>query len=74
MDPTSDKAFMEAVGAFDVRAEAVGREDLCTVYKKIKPILTGILPFIRLIPVWGAKAASAIEVLLRVLGSVCPNV
>ncbi|MGO4880175.1 MAG: hypothetical protein ACLP59_05060 [Bryobacteraceae bacterium] len=70
-----DQAFMDAINAFEklkaaggLSAEAI---DLCGIYKKVKPILSGILPFIKLIPVWGATAAAAIQALMDFLDGVC---
>jgi hypothetical protein len=45
--------------------------DICIVYPKVKPILTEILPFIKLIPVWGSTVASAITMLMAALGKFC---
>jgi hypothetical protein len=59
MAQTDDAAFMRAIESFDMTGrEAVGRDDLCGVYRKVKPILERIIPFIELIPVWGSKAAT----------------
>jgi hypothetical protein len=70
----TDQQFMAALDALDkVEArEAITKDDLCGVYKRVKPILSGILPFIELIPVWGKKAADAIRLLMRGLDVLCP--
>lgn len=69
----SDKAFMQAIEAFEaspVSAQDVGA-DICGIYKKVKPILSGILPFLKLIPVYGATVAAAITALMGILDKTC---
>lgn len=72
-----DKAFLEAIREFEASGVATsvktGSVDICAIYKKVKPILTAILPFIKLIPVWGATAATAIGALMTVLDGLCPG-
>jgi hypothetical protein len=70
----SEKQFFEAIDRVDAMAStaAVGKEDLCKIYKAVKPILEGILPFIELIPGWGKKAAAAIRLLMKGLDALCP--
>jgi hypothetical protein len=74
MAQTDETAFMRAIESFDMTGrEAISsKEDLCGVYRKVKPILEGILPFIELIPVWGKRAASAIRLLMKGLDALCP--
>lgn len=47
--------------------------DVCGVYNKVKPILSGILPFLKLIPVVGATVAEAVTLLMSVLDKICPT-
>ena len=72
-----DKAFMEAISEFEAsgmaKTEALAGVDVCGIYKKVKPILTGILPFIKLIPGFGATAAAAIGALMTVLNGYLPR-
>lgn len=70
---SQEEQFMRALAAFeepsaDVAAAGV---DICGTYKKVKPILQGILPFIRLIPRIGSAAAKAIEALMTALNALC---
>jgi hypothetical protein len=69
----SDQQFMQALESFresgaDVTAAPV---DICGTYKKVKPILQGILPFLKLIPNIGKPAAKAIEALMAALDAFC---
>jgi hypothetical protein len=66
-----DDAFMQALAAFDREAVTAAAPDVCGVYKKVKPILQGILPFIGLIPRIGKPAAAAIQALMTGLDSFC---
>lgn len=68
-----EQQFMQALAAFeqsgtDITATSV---DICGTYKKVKPVLQGILPFIKMIPIIGAPAAKAIEALMAGLDSFC---
>ncbi len=70
-----EQQFMDALAAFeqsgtDTTAASV---DVCGTYKKVKPILQGILPFIALIPGIGKAAAAAITALMLALDSFCPT-
>jgi len=70
---TTDEQFMEALASFrepgtDVAAAA---PDVCGTYKKVKPVLQGIVPFLKLIPNIGKPAAKAIETLMAGLDSFC---
>jgi hypothetical protein len=67
-----EKAFLEALRSVDAAAAPKTREDLCAIYKRVKPVLEGILPFIELIPVWGKAAAKAIRLLMQGLDTLCP--
>ena len=71
----ANQAFMQAIQDFEasgVSAKDIGT-DVCGVYKKVKPILTGILPFLKLIPVYGGTVAAAITALMGVLDTTCPG-
>jgi hypothetical protein len=70
----SDESFVraiEAFKAFQVSPEA-NAVDICGIYKKVKPILTGVLPFLKLIPVYGSTVAAALTALMGVLDQTCP--
>ncbi len=71
-------AFSMALAEFEDAAPvavgvAAGPVDICSIYKKVKPILTGILPFLALIPKVGKPAAAAIKALMAALDTICPN-
>jgi hypothetical protein len=69
---SQNDAFMQALAAFEQEsAAAVPAIDVCGVYKKVRPILQGILPFIGLIPTIGKPAAAAIQALMAGLDSFC---
>ena len=77
---TSDQEFLAALAAFDqpaafaaAPAVTAAPVDVCGTYKKVRPILAGILPFLKAIPVFGAKAATAIQALMAALDVVCPQ-
>ena len=71
-----DREFSRAIEDFKnferAGAIAAAPQEFCTVYKKVKPILKGIEPFIKLIPIWGATAAEAIDLLTTALDKACP--
>lgn len=46
--------------------------DICATYNKVRPILAGILPFIKAIPIIGSKAYLALSTLKSVLDMMCP--
>jgi hypothetical protein len=76
---SNDKSFMDAIKAFEASGIGTGAAsaqalDICGVYKVVKPILTGILPFIKLIPGFGGTVATAITALMGVLDATCPGV
>jgi hypothetical protein len=70
-----DQQFLAALDAFQPGSALVSAQaeafDLCGTYKKVKPILKGIAPFIKLIPVVGAAAGTAIELLMVALDAAC---
>lgn len=71
-----DDEFSRALAQFQTGAEAAplpGAQavNVCDTYKKVKPILNGILPFLGLIPVIGSGAATAIKALMLVLDGIC---
>jgi hypothetical protein len=73
-----DNSFMDAIKSFEASGIGTGGAsaqalDICGIYKKVKPILTGILPFLKLIPVYGGTVSSAITALMAVLNSTCPG-
>jgi hypothetical protein len=69
----ADEAFVRAIEEFkaaNISSAAVGN-DVCSVYKKVKPILTGILPLLKLIPVFGQTISEAVTALMAVLDNIC---
>lgn len=70
----SETAFLQALDDVETLqvSTTASTADICNVYKKVKPVLTGILPFIELIPVWGKRAAAAIRLLQKGLDMLCP--
>ena len=67
--------FMRALAAFQeptFAAESASTTvDVCGEYKKVKPILQGILPFLSLIPKIGKPAAAAIKSLMAGVDTFC---
>jgi hypothetical protein len=77
---SQDKEFLAALDSFGAPQQGAGASvaataniDICGTYNQVKPILTGILPFIKLIPVIGSKAYTAISALMQVLNAMCPS-
>lgn len=70
---SQDDQFMRALASFQepTGGLAATEVDFCTTYKKVRPILVGILPFIKLIPVIGPAASKAIEALMAAMDKVC---
>src|SRR5262249_3051542 len=72
---SDDQRFLEALSAFEFpgtagsRAEAL---DLCTTYRKVKPILEPLIPFLALIPTYGTGIAAGLTVLMAALDKLCP--
>lgn len=71
----TDEAFLQAIESFKAfqRTPEAAAVDICGIYKKVKPILNGVLPFLKLIPVIGTTAAAAITALMAVLDQTCPG-
>jgi hypothetical protein len=70
----TDQAFLQAIQDFkaaQVTPQGVGT-DICPLYQKVRPILEGILPFLKLIPVYGQTIAEALTALMAVLDKLCP--
>jgi len=53
------------------RAASIDPAELCKLYKQIKPLVGAILPLVEAIPVYGAKIASVIRVLMQVADAAC---
>jgi len=70
----ADESFMQALSTFEQGGadEVAGASDLCGTYRKVRPILKRILPFIELIPRIGKPAAAAITELIAALDGLCP--
>lgn len=71
----TDEAFVQAIEDFKAAkmSPAVIGLDLCSVYAKVKPILIGILPFLKLIPNFGKIVADALTALMAALDKACPS-
>lgn len=52
-------------------AASIDPAELCKLYKQIKPLVSAILPLVEAIPVYGAKIANVIRVLMQVADAVC---
>ena len=63
--------FFAALQEFEGVGPAAAPIDLCGTYKKVRPILQGILPILAAIPGFGPKVASAIEALTAALDRLC---
>jgi hypothetical protein len=75
----ANEAFMQAIKEYEAspltakHLETATLPNVCEIWKKVGPILKGILPFLKLIPVWGSTAASALQALCDLLDKVCPK-
>jgi hypothetical protein len=70
----TDEAFVQAIEDFKAtKTNALGVGDICTVYKVVKPILSGVLPFLKLIPKIGETIAEALTALMAALDKFCPT-
>ena len=71
----TDNEFIKAIEEYEKFAHSAefSKLDICAIYKKVKPILTGILPFLKLIPKFGSIIAAAITELMNVLDKTCPG-
>jgi hypothetical protein len=70
----TDEAFVQAITEFkaaNIAAANVGT-DVCVIYRRVKPILSGILPLLKLVPVYGATISEALTALMSVLDNICP--
>lgn len=75
-----DRQFLSALDSIDAELSAAspqGLQDLdggqlCATYRKIRGFLQGIIPVIKLIPVWGGKLAAALTFLMTLADTVCP--
>lgn len=73
--PSSAAAAFAGAGALapgaDVAGAAPSLGNICSTYRSVKPVITGVLGFIGAIPGIGGAAATAIRGLLTVLDAVC---
>jgi hypothetical protein len=72
---SSDQEFMAALAEFEhptTTAHFAGTANICDTYKKVRPILERLLPFIGLIPRIGKPTSVAIAALMAALDSFCP--
>lgn len=71
----ADESFVQAIESF--RAFQASPEstavDVCGIYRKARPILKGVLPFLKLLPVYGETVAEALTALMGVLDGICPG-
>lgn len=78
----SDTALLKALDEFEAHGRAHSKEaivgakhvNICETYKLVKPVLSGILPFLGLIPIIGHRVVPAIQALLAALDVFCPPV
>jgi hypothetical protein len=69
----TDKEFEHAIDEFKAASTnpAAMGTSVCSVYQKVRPILTGILPFLKLIPKFGETIAAALTALMAALDEFC---
>lgn len=75
---SQEQEFLAALDNFGTPQQGAGANvgttpDICATYRQVRPILVGILPFIKLIPVFGSRAYTAISALMAVLDTLCPG-
>jgi hypothetical protein len=46
--------------------------ELCATFRKVKPIIDGIIPFLALIPGYGAAIVAGLTALVAALDKLCP--
>ena len=71
----TDEAFVQAITEFrsaNITGANVGT-DVCLIYRRVKPILSGVLPLLKMIPVYGGTISEALTALMSVLDSICPE-
>jgi hypothetical protein len=51
---------------------AASKADPCDTYRRIKPYLQAILPFVEKVPMWGKRIADAIRLLMKIADAACP--
>jgi len=70
----TDEAFVQAISDFKTANLTVSgaSTDVCSIYRGVRPILAGVLPFLKLIPVYGATISEALTALMSVLDNLCP--
>jgi hypothetical protein len=74
MSHDKDAEFLAALKNFETpRTVDSANIDICGTYNQVKPILTSILPFIKLIPRIGTGAYNAISALKQGLDLFCPS-
>jgi hypothetical protein len=77
MSRDKDSEFLAALNNFKApqlaATKGAANIDVCATYNQVKPILAGVLPFIKLIPVIGSKAYTALSALKTVLDALCPS-
>lgn len=71
----TDEAFVQAIEDYKgaKTSAAFTSLDVCPVYAKVKPILSGLLPFLKLIPKFGEIIADALTALMGALDKLCPS-
>ena len=73
MSQDKDAEFLAALENFrETQTVDAAKLDICGTYNQVKPILTGVLPFIKLIPGIGTGVYNAINSLMQVLDAFCP--
>lgn len=77
-NPLDTKSFLLALDNFEKRklpmkAVKGAAPDICGTYKLVKPILSGLLPFLAFIPGVGPRVVAAIKALMAGLDAFCPT-
>lgn len=74
MSQDRDTEFLAALENFrEPQTLDAANLDICGTYNQVKPILTALLPFIKLIPSIGPGAYNAINTLMQGLDIFCPT-
>lgn len=80
----SYKALVKALDNFEASQKPTGKAgkagaqvsapiDVCATYKKFKPVIVGLLPFIGAIPGVGTRIVTGFNVLMAALDAFCPS-
>jgi hypothetical protein len=73
------KSFEFVIGKIDKeiakarKVKGIDAAKLCEIYKKIRPLLVLLMPFLQKIPVWGPKLVSILQFLMKSADAICPK-